>query len=106
MVGVLSQKSRKISVKKSEMESLCSHDISPSEHDRNCDAGILHTNIPDNSPRKRKLLEKIILYSLWINWPVTKYVKTHQCNKMSKWHWRINKSPQHHMSDQLFNACL
>lgn len=63
------------------------HNISPSEHDSICEAGILHPNIPETSARKKKLLEKIILYSSWINWPVTKYVKTYQCNKMPKWHW-------------------
>lgn len=60
------------------------HNISPSEHDSICEAGILHPNIPETSARKRKLLEKIILYSSWINWPVTKHVKTYQCNKMPK----------------------
>ena len=63
------------------------NNISPSEHDSVCEAGILHPNIPENSPGKRRLLEKIILYSLWINWPVTKYVTMYQCNKMPKGRW-------------------
>lgn len=73
----------------SEMKCLCSvHTIPvPLIMTASVRQGILGPNISGNSTRKRKLLEEIIPYSLWINWPIMKYVNTYQWNQMPKWHW-------------------